>query len=84
MYYIVQTDEVVRLVSDKTFVYRDGVWVDTLFDPTVYQPVDVGFLSDDYFDLVEAQPTLGDYFALGPDLGHECFYLKCHQSPPQP
>jgi Ca-activated chloride channel family protein len=62
---MVQTDEVVRLVRDKTFVYRDGVWVDTAFDPTAYDPVQVSFLGDDYFELVETAPVLGDYFALG-------------------
>lgn len=62
---LVQTDEVVQLVGGKTFVLRDGVWVDTAFDPTVYSPVQVGFLSDDYFELVDTAPVLGDYFALG-------------------
>jgi Ca-activated chloride channel family protein len=62
---IVQTDEVVQLVGGKTFVWRDGVWVDTVFDPTAYSPVQVSFLSDDYFDLVDSAPVLGDYFALG-------------------
>jgi Ca-activated chloride channel family protein len=62
---IVQPDQVVSLVGDKTFVLRDGVWVDTAYDPTVYTPVQVGFLSDDYFELVDTNPRLGDYFALG-------------------
>ena len=62
---LVRTDEVVQLVGDKTFVLRDNVWVDTVYDPGAYVPVQVGFLSDDYFELVETAPVLGDYFALG-------------------
>lgn len=57
--------EVIKHAGSKTFVLRDGVWVDTTFDPTTMEPVQVGFLTDDYFDLVAAVPLLGDYFALG-------------------
>ncbi len=60
-----QAAEVIKHVGSKTFVLRDGVWVDTTFDPTTMEPVQVGFLTDDYFDLVAAVPRLGDYFALG-------------------
>jgi Ca-activated chloride channel family protein len=61
----VQVTEVMKYVGSKTFVLRDGAWVDTAFDPSVMDPVQVGFLSDDYFELVAAVPALGDYFALG-------------------
>ncbi len=61
----VQAAEVIKHVGSKTFVLRDGVWVDTTFDPTIMDPVQVGFLTDGYFDLVAAVPLLGDYFALG-------------------
>ena len=56
--------EVIKYVGSKTFVLRDEVWVDTSFDPDTMDPVQVGFLSDDYFDLVAAVPALGDYFAI--------------------
>ena len=56
--------EVIKYVGSKTFVLRDEVWVDTTFDPDTMDPVQVGFLSDDYFDLVAAVPALGDYFAI--------------------
>jgi Ca-activated chloride channel family protein len=61
----VQVAEVMKYVGSKTFVLRDGVWVDTTFDADSMDPVQVGFLSDDYFDLVAAVPALGDYFAIG-------------------
>ncbi len=62
----VKTSDVIRLVNTKTFVFRDGVWIDTEYDPNVYtDPVKVEFLSDAYFDLLTEHPELGDYFALG-------------------
>jgi hypothetical protein len=52
-------------VGSKTFVWRDGVWVDTAFDPDVYQATPVNFASDVYFELVTAAPELAQYFAIG-------------------
>ena len=54
-----------RLVGSKTFVYRDGKWVDTDFDAEVHTPEQIGFAGDTYFDLLEAAPELGQYLALG-------------------
>jgi len=62
---IVTAEEIIRLVGDKTFVWRDGAWVDTAYDPDRYTLIQVGFASDDYFSLVAEAPALGDYFALG-------------------
>lgn len=61
----VEVAEVLQYMGSKTFVLRDGVWVDTAFDPAAMEPVEVGFLSDGYFDLVAAVPVLGDYLSLG-------------------
>jgi len=61
----VQVAEVMKYAGSKTFVLRDGVWMDTAYDPSAMDPVQVGFLSDDYFELAAAVPALGDYFALG-------------------
>ncbi len=58
--------DVVKIVGARTFVLRDGVWVDTAFDPDTMQTVKVPFLSEDYFALAEARPELGEAFALGP------------------
>ncbi len=57
--------QVVRLVGSKTFVLQDGVWTDTVFDPSRMTTVQIGFGSDDYFDLLAARPEWGAYFALG-------------------
>jgi Ca-activated chloride channel family protein len=58
-------EEVVRFVGSKTFVWRDGVWVDTGFDPDVYTTTPINFASDGYFELVTAVPQLAQYFAIG-------------------
>jgi Ca-activated chloride channel family protein len=56
---------VVRIVGARTFLYSNGVWIDTGFDPETMQTVKVAFLSDDYFALSAARPDLAAAFALG-------------------
>ncbi len=55
----------VQTVGDKTFVYTQGVWADTAYDPDVHALQEVVFAGDDYFDLLVERPYLGQYFALG-------------------
>jgi Ca-activated chloride channel family protein len=57
--------EVVKQVGSKTFVLRNDVWTDTSFDESRMETVSVEFLSEEYFDLIQKSPVLGDYFALG-------------------
>ena len=57
--------QAVRYVGNKTFILRDGVWIDTAYDPETMEPVRVGFGSDAYFDLLAARPEWGEYLALG-------------------
>ena len=56
----------IETVGSKTFVFRDGIWIDTAFDAGDQTPQRVGFASDAYFDLLSAAPKLGQYVALGP------------------
>jgi Ca-activated chloride channel family protein len=58
--------EVVRIVGDRTFLFTEGVWVDTAFDPSRLQAQAVSFASDAYFELLAARPELRGAFALGP------------------
>jgi hypothetical protein len=58
------TGEAVVVVRDKTFLLRDGVWVDTAYDAERMTPLKVGFMSDDYFALVAARPEWGPYLAV--------------------
>ncbi|MGQ9586576.1 MAG: VIT domain-containing protein [Anaerolineae bacterium] len=55
----------VRLVGDRTFVLREGVWVDTSFDQDTTKPTAVPFGSEAYFRLLTDAPELGRYLALG-------------------
>jgi len=58
----------VQVVGSKTFVMRDGVWMDTAFDADTQTAQEVGFASDAYFELLTAVPELGQYLALGQQL----------------
>jgi len=56
---------VLKYVEDKTFLYREGVWIDSLFDPGRMGTVSIGFGSEAYFELISLQPSLGKILALG-------------------
>ncbi len=62
---LIDTREVIRQVRDKAFVLREGVWIDTAYDPERMTTQKVEFLSDAYFELLAQQPALADFFALG-------------------
>jgi Ca-activated chloride channel family protein len=62
----IETRDVMRVVDVKTFALRDGVWIDTTYDPTLYPETEqVEFFSDAYFDLITEYPDLAPYFAVG-------------------
>lgn len=60
--------DIVTSIGSRSFVYKEGVWIDTSFDPEAMSTVDVAFLSDDYFDLASARYEIGVAFALGQDV----------------
>ncbi|MGI9252888.1 MAG: VWA domain-containing protein, partial [Thermomicrobiales bacterium] len=55
----------VRIAGDRTYVFQNGVWTDTTFDPDTGVTTPLTFLSDDYFALLAANPALAQAFALG-------------------
>ncbi|HEY61235.1 MAG TPA: VWA domain-containing protein [Anaerolineae bacterium] len=55
----------IRNIGARTFVYSNGVWMDTAFDPDKMTTVKVAFLSDDYFRLSRKYPVLSTAFSLG-------------------
>ncbi|WP_162909253.1 VIT domain-containing protein [Aggregatilinea lenta] len=57
--------QVMRYAGDRTFVWRDGAWIDTLYDADSMTPQAVTFLSDAYFDLLDLDPAVGELLALG-------------------
>lgn len=57
--------ELIKQVGDRTFVLRDGIWLDTLYTPETMKPVPVIFLSEAYFKLLDEHPEIKEYLALG-------------------
>ena len=57
--------QTVRYAADRTFVWRDNMWIDTLYDADQMTPTEVTFLSDTYFDLLDLDPAVGEFLALG-------------------
>jgi Ca-activated chloride channel family protein len=57
--------QAIQYAADRTFVWRDGAWIDTSYDADEMTPVEVVFLSDEYFDLLELDPVIGEFLALG-------------------
>ena len=55
----------VQYVGDRTFAYRDGKWIDTLFDGDNMEPIEVEFLSDEYFDLLDLDERVAEFLAVG-------------------
>jgi Ca-activated chloride channel family protein len=60
-----ETANRIRIIGARTFVFKDEVWTDTAFDPATMETVKIAFLSDDYFTLSQAHPSLAAAFALG-------------------
>jgi Ca-activated chloride channel family protein len=57
--------QTVRVVGTRTFVLSDGIWMDTAYDPGKMKPIQVSFLSDDYFKLANSRADIGAALALG-------------------
>lgn len=54
-----------RVIGDRAFIERDGVWTETSFDPDAMQPAPIEFASEEYFQLLTDHPDLAIAFALG-------------------
>jgi Ca-activated chloride channel homolog len=55
----------IQAVGDKTFILQNGVWTDTTFQPDTMETQKIVFLSDEYFALLDSNPDLAQYFAVG-------------------
>jgi Ca-activated chloride channel family protein len=58
-------DSAIKYVADKTFIFQDGVWIDSEFDPSENKPIKIGFGSEAYFDLLSRYSSLGKILSLG-------------------
>jgi hypothetical protein len=56
---------VIRAVGDRTFVLRSGVWIDTQYREDEMELTEIVFLSDEYFELLEQDERVGEFYALG-------------------
>jgi Ca-activated chloride channel family protein len=54
----------VKFVDGVRFVHRDGEWMDPRFEPDM-EPVEIQLFSDEYFDLLDKNPGIEKYLALG-------------------
>jgi Ca-activated chloride channel family protein len=57
--------ELIVTVRDRTFIWRNGLWIDTRYTSAELPRRVVPFLSDEYFALLAQYPELREYFALG-------------------
>jgi Ca-activated chloride channel family protein len=55
----------VRVAAGRTFLFRDGGWIDSEALTTPGKQLKVKFLSKGYFELIQARPELKAAFALG-------------------
>ncbi|HEX3054356.1 MAG TPA: VIT domain-containing protein [Aggregatilineaceae bacterium] len=55
----------IEYAGDRTFVWRDNMWIDTLYNADEMTPAPVTFLSDEYFALLDLDPMVGEFLALG-------------------
>jgi Ca-activated chloride channel family protein len=61
----VPAGQTIRVIGSRTFLYQDGAWIDTSYDPQAMKAQQVVFLSDAYFKLLAARPDLSAALALG-------------------
>ncbi len=55
----------VKILGGRTFLFSNNIWIDTAYDPDKMSTQPVAFLSEDYFRLLRAYPSLGTAFSLG-------------------
>ncbi len=58
-------ERVIRVVGPRTFILQDSVWTDTAYTPDAMPLIKIGFLSAEYFKLLEQHPDLASALALG-------------------
>ena len=56
--------EQLKVVGDRSFVLRDGVWIDSGYQEDM-STTKIGFGGDDYYDVLAQRPDWGSFFALG-------------------
>jgi Ca-activated chloride channel family protein len=57
-----------QVIQDRTFLLRDAVWIDTQYDADTMELTEIVFLSEKYFDLLEAHPEIAPFLRVGEHL----------------
>ena len=57
--------QIIKNIGAKTYIYNQGVWYDTAYDPEKMETTKVAFLSKAYFELSRSNPQLAAALALG-------------------
>lgn len=65
---LVGQESSLKVIEDRTFLLRDEIWVDTQYDADTMELIEVVFLSDDYFDLLESHPEIAPFLQAGDHL----------------
>ncbi len=78
-----------KQLGAKTFILKEGVWIDTAFERGRVETVKVPFGSEAYFRLLADNPSLGQYFSLGKrvivvEKGTAYEVVEGGEEPPQP
>ena len=64
-------------LGDKTFFYRDGIWVDAEYAEDM-KIVKLELFSKKYFDVLRRKPGLGKYFSIAKNI-MVVFESVCYQ-----
>jgi len=60
-----RVQETVRYAGDKTFYLNaDNYWEDSVFADSGLEPVEIPYLSQEYYDLLTNEPDIADYLAV--------------------
>jgi Ca-activated chloride channel family protein len=59
------TQPQLKYVGDKTFYLQGEVWIDSEYDGAAMAPIEIGFGSEVYYQILDSRPELGKYLALG-------------------
>ena len=78
----------IRIIGARTFLFRDGLWVDTAYDPAAMTVEEVPFLSDRYFELAHSNPEAGPALALSERvlvvIGGKAYQVVLNEGEPVP
>jgi Ca-activated chloride channel family protein len=81
-----QSQPLVVSAGGKTFFQRQGILVDSAFDPDAGEPEVIPFASDAYFDLLSDYPESGQYLALAEEilvvLGEQAYRITADSEEP--